>query len=158
MAHPEDEAEDETRDWTPEGEAARDPSVRANKLLDKVEKKLDEFTAEAPAAPIRRYATVPGSELFAVRSQIEVRKISNGFILSYSRAKPVLAPDISFEVYEPIPVEAYILNATQAAQVLYVAMAEAEKIALSAQRIEAHQDAIAAEFYKARKAPAPQTG
>jgi hypothetical protein len=137
MSHPEDDLE-EPKYWTPEEEAAKDPEKRLDRLLDKAEKQLEAFGAET-ARPTPARAIPP--DAFGVglgRSQIEFRRISNGFIMTYSKAKLAIGQTgVSFKVYQPVPVEVFVSGVDQAITPLAEAMESAALLAETIEKLEA---------------------
>lgn len=134
MAHPEDDpaAEEEPEYWTPEEEAERDPEARLHKVLDKTEKHLEALRKEV-VRPLPEFQLEP---LPTPRAQIEIRIISNGFVMSFSRAKLIPFPGYPFPVYRPEPEETFLAGPSSAGAALAMAMESATLLADCLKRME----------------------
>lgn len=115
-------------DWSPEKEDKEDK--RLDRLMDLAEKQLANLGREATRRPD------PAPELaIAVgtpaRSQIELRMIENGFLMTYFRAVRQNTVGLGFDVYGPALVEVFVSGPTDAATEIEKAMKSAALLSQS---------------------------
>ena len=136
--HPEDtpsEFHEESEDWTPEKEKKQDPS----KLMERAMAMMDRQEAQVEEATAARTVNALDYMYPANRQQIAIRRIKNGFIMTYFEAKevprgPALVnvPGVLF----PKEVEVFMASATDAQPLLVEALKNAELLEKSAAIIE----------------------
>lgn len=140
MAHPEDPASD----WSPERERGVDPEA----MMKKAGAFLDKLVAGAGALDRRPPRTVRGiGAPFEPPAQITVRRILNGFVMTYFEAKPSMyvppdvRPDIAKKIFQPHQVEAFIADPLDGSVYLKKALEAAELLAQSAKILDELQAA-----------------
>ncbi len=131
-----DGEEEEDEDWTPEKDAKRDPG----KLMEKYMKILEEKILPSMERSDARSAF---SEVASIhpQGQIEIRRIRNGFLMTYFEAREQLAPPgvASVRIFYPEQVEVFIKNHAEGAEHLKAALMNAELLAKSAEAIREAQ-------------------
>jgi hypothetical protein len=115
-------------DWSPDKEDA--DAKRLDRLMDLAEKQLAGLGREAARRPD------PAPELAVgvgapARSQIELRMIENGFLMTYFRAARQNTQGLGFEVYSPVPVEVFVSGPEDAAVEIGKAMKAAALLSKS---------------------------
>lgn len=144
MANADDEFEDEAEHWTPESD--KDPERRINGILDRAEKHLTELTSavrsERPPAP----APVAFADPVQMGAQIEIRRITNGFVMTYPKAIPYQVYGKTSGIYCPSLVEAFFTTAAEAFKPLEDAILSANLLSQSLENIKEHEEALRKAF------------
>jgi hypothetical protein len=144
MTNQEDEFEDEAHHWTPESD--RDPEKRAHDLLDKAEKQLADLASVRLSDRRQSEAFIVSPTQSVSQAQIEIRKISNGFVILYQKAIPYRVHGSNSGIYCPSPVEAFFTTAAEAMKPLEDAIRSANLLSDSLAKIEAQQESLAKAF------------
>jgi len=133
MPHPEDEPEE---GWTPEKEKSRDP----DRLMSRHMKILEEKVLPMMEGS-HQERTMPAFVGIGAAEQISIRRIRNGFLMSYYEAIEQPGQMGSGPIHIPRHAEVFLATPEDGAALVREALQNAELLARSAEKIRAAYEA-----------------